>query len=327
MKYVVPALFTLILVTPAVSAQTSWAENLFPEGITHDFGSIPHGTQLYHRFKLANKYAVPLEISYRIGCTCVTVTPSARVLQPTEEGYLDVNMDALRFKGPKSVNIYFSVGPKYISSTTLQVTANSRADVVLNPGQISFGVVPSGQLSAARTIDVEYAGVLDWRVTEIVKHDAPLQATFRELYRRPGQVGYRVTVSLKPDAPANTLKHELLLKTNDPASPLVPVLVEATVQASLTAVPSSLSMGNLKVGESVSKKVIVRGSKPFRVVSVEGTGEGLTAEFGSGEAPVQVVLVKCDPAKAGELKRQLGIKTNLDQESVVIVRVEGTIGP
>jgi hypothetical protein len=312
-----------MLITAAASAQTNWAEKLFPDGITHDFGTIPAGTQLYHRFKMVNIYAVPLEISQRVGCACVSVTPSTNVLQPKEEGYLDVTMDARRFRNRKKVNIYFSVGPEYISSATLYVSANSRSDVVLNPGEVSFGVVSSSQSPAPQTIDVEYAGVLNWQVTEIVKHSAPVEATFKELYRRPNQVGYRVTVSLKPNAPPGSLKHELLLKTNDPASPLVPILVEASVQAGLTAVPSALSMGNIKVGESVSKKVIVRGSKPFRILAVDGTGEGVSAEFGNNDAAVQVVLVKCEPKKAGELKRQLRIRTSMDQEGAVTVNVDG----
>src|SRR5262245_10699602 len=121
MRFVVPALLILVLGTTAASAQSNWAEKLFPEGITHDFGSIPYGSQLHYRFKLHNIYAVPLEINYRIGCTCVTVNPSKgvlekRVLEPLKDEYLDVYMDARRFKGPKTVNIYFSVGPEYISS-------------------------------------------------------------------------------------------------------------------------------------------------------------------------------------------------------------------
>src|SRR5207245_8268836 len=107
----------------------------------------------------------------------------------------------------------------------LRVSATSRTDVVVNPGQISFGVVPRGQATAAQSIDVEYAGVLDWRVNEIVKNEAPLNVTFKELYRRSGGVGYQVRVAIKPDAPGGTLKHEIFLKKNAPANAPVPILV------------------------------------------------------------------------------------------------------
>jgi hypothetical protein len=309
-------------------AQSSWAEKMFKDGTTHDFGSVPRGSQLYHRFKITNIYAVPLEISARVGCNCLTATTSAKILEPLQDGYIDITMDTRKFPGPRTVSIHFTVGPEYISTAILQVTANSRTDVVLNPGQISFGAVARGQKSEAKSLDVEYAGVLDWRATEIVPHKAPLEATFKELYRRPGQVGYRVTVALKADAPAGAFKHELYLKTNDPATPLVPILVEATVQASLAVAPNPLQLGALKMGESITKLVIVRGTgKPFRVTAVEGQGDGVTAELPEGSATVRYLKIKCQPTKVGDIRKQLVIKTDLEQEGPLSLSVEGIVEP
>jgi hypothetical protein len=334
MRNVGLVLLTWLLGTTIASAQTGvvtegpWANKLFPDGVlTHDFGSVPRGSLLYHRFEVQNVYEVPLELNVRVGCHCVTAVANPRVLQKLEKGTIDITMDAHRFTGHKSVNVYVTTGPQFISTATLQVTANSRTDVVLNPGQITFGVVGHGQQSPNEVIDVEYAGVLDWRVSEVVPHQEPLEVTFKELYRRPGQVGYRVTVAVRPEAPPGPFKHELLLKTNDPASPLVPILVEGTVQASLTVSPGTLPLGTLRVGESVAKRVIVRGSKPFRVVAVEGADNGLTAELPAVASPVQFVLLKYQAAQAGTLHKQLQIKTDLAGEGPVTVLVEGTVEP
>jgi hypothetical protein len=328
MRNVALVLFALTLATTTASGQTQqpwhW-EQFFKNGLIHDFGSVPRGTQLFFKFKMKNIYAVPLEVNARVGCHCVTVTPLSQVLQPRQEGYLDVNMDTSKLAGYKSVNIYITVGPEYVSSTTLRVSCTSRTDVVVNPGQINFGVVPSGQATAPQTIDVEYAGVLDWRVSEVVKHDAPIEVTCRELYRRPGQVGYQVAVAIKPDAPAGPFKHELFLKTNDPASALVPILVEANIQANLNVAPNIVRMGNLKIGESVTKLVIVRATRPFHVSAVDGQGDGVLVELPATAAQVQVLKVKFQPAKAGEVRRQLRIKTDLDRESAASVLVEGTV--
>jgi ectoine hydroxylase-related dioxygenase (phytanoyl-CoA dioxygenase family) len=54
---------------------------------------------------------------------------------------------------------------------------------------------------------VEYAGVLDWRV-QGVENSAPLDVRVDELYRRPGQVGYRLNMTLKPDAPPGSHRWE-----------------------------------------------------------------------------------------------------------------------
>ena len=51
--------------------------------------------------------------------------------------------------------------------------------------------------------EVEYAGFLDWRVSDVVKPaDAPLDVKLDEWYRqpgRPGKMGYRLQVTLKSD--------------------------------------------------------------------------------------------------------------------------------
>src|SRR4029077_723463 len=105
----------------------------------HDFGNVPRGTQLSHTFHLSNKFAVPLTIEARSGCGCVTITQMSQVLQKKEQGVIEITMDARRFTGPKKVDIHITVSaPNFFSATTLQVTANSRADVVLNPGQVNL---------------------------------------------------------------------------------------------------------------------------------------------------------------------------------------------
>jgi hypothetical protein len=321
------ALVALLGAAGAAPAQ-GWAEKMFKGHTAHDFGSVPRGAQLSHQFIITNIYAVRMEITgIKSGCGCVTATAAKRVLEPRESTVLDVRMDARRFAGPKAVGVRVSVGPEYISSCELRITANSRADVVFNPGQVTFGNVTRGQ-TPSQTIDVEYAGVLKWQVTEVLAKDTPYDASVREIYRRPGQVGYQLKVTLKPDAPLGALKHELFLKTNDPASPLVPVLVEAVVGSALTVSPATLNLGAFKADAPLTRRVILKGSKPFRVVAVEGTGDGveLGAAPSAEASPVQTVTFKCQPPRPGEFRRVLKIKTTL-QDDPVAVTIEGTATP
>jgi Protein of unknown function (DUF1573) len=327
MRNAVLALVAWAVAAAAAPAQSSWADKMFEKGATHDFGNVARGAQLFHRFEITNIYAVPLDIqTTRTSCGCVTVTPSVRTLKPKEKATIDVFMDARRFTGPKTVSVYLTVGPDYVSTATLQVSANSRADVVFNPGQVNLGVVPRGQ-TPSQSVDVEYAGALDWRVSDVIVGTAPLTVQLSEIGRRPGYAGYRVTVTLKPDAPAGALKHELFLKTNDPASQLVPLLVEGTVQAPLTVSPSTVTLGSLKVGSATSQRVMIRGSQPFRILDVEGTGDGVRVEVPTAAGTVHFVTLHYQPQKAGDLHRQLQIKTDLTGEQPVPVTLEAHVDP
>ena len=328
MKHVLIALFAVALTASSSSAQMPWAEKMFKGGVSHDFGSVPRGAQLSHRFVITNIYAVRMEItSVKSGCGCVTATAAKRVLEPRESTTIDVTMDARRFTGAKTVGITITVGPDYISSAQLRVSANSRADIVFNPGQVSFGTVTRGQ-KVSQVIDVEYAGVLDWQVIEASANDLPVEVSLSELYRRPGQVGYRVRVNLKANAPVGALKGDLFLKTNDPTSPLLPVLVEGVVQSNLTVAPAALSLGTVKIGETLRRRVVVRGNKPFRVLSVEGLGEGMQLDPAPSAtpAPVQVVSFKCVLSKPGAFKQEVKIKTDL-QDAPVVVTIDGSAAP
>lgn len=137
MRYAVLAL--VMLAVEAVAAPVppdKWAEKMFSKtATTHDFGTVPRGAQLHYQFTITNIYAVPLQvISTRTSCGCVTVTPPTGAIAPRESAAIDVMMDTRKFAGPKTVSIFVTVGPQFISTATLQVTANCRTDVVFNPG-------------------------------------------------------------------------------------------------------------------------------------------------------------------------------------------------
>jgi hypothetical protein len=336
MRKALVALFALAALFPATASAQAWAEKMFRDKdakdnpLVHDFGSVPRGSQLYHRFKITNIYAVPMQITnLHPSCGCGSAKATKTTLQPRESGFIEVTLDTKRFTGPKKVTVAVTVGPEYTSTADLQLSFNSRADVVFNPGQVSFGVVPRGKATDKLEIDVEYAGALDWKVTEVIATDLPIEASFKEWYRRQGkatanEVGYRISVVLKAEAPAGPFKQEFHLKTNDPNCPLLPVLVEATVQAPLVASPDKVDMSTITLGQTAVKRIIVKANRAFRITAIEGQEDGVTADLPEAVAETQILTFKWQPTKAGDLKRQLVIKTDLDKDGTITIPIEGS---
>jgi hypothetical protein len=335
------ALFMAALAAGSGSAQSvNWADKLFvkKEGhplTSHDFGTVPKGAKLLHRFELENIYAVQLDvIELRTSCNiCSSVSCDKRSLQSHEKTTIDVHMDAANFNGYKRINVFvkFSGQPTeqhprgFAASTELVITANSRADIVYNPGEVSFGIVPKGE-PATKTIDVEYAGVLAFTVTDlVVPEDAPYKATFKELYRRPGQVGYQVSFALRADAKARSFRDEVFLKTNDPQSPLVPIQVQGTIQAPITLSQEVISGVNLRVGDETSRVLIVRGSRPFRILSVTGQDKDvtITTSLPTNPATAQALAIKVKASKAGAFAHDLQITTDLEKTPATL-KIEGS---
>jgi hypothetical protein len=329
MRKAILALLALALAVPAARAQ-GWAEKMVTGPLEHNFGTVARGAKLVRRVTITNIYAVPMDVTLKSGCGCVTVDGRSELrlsLKPRQSTVVEVRMDASRFIGAKSVGIRLSVGPQFISNALLKVMANSRGDVVFNPGEVNFGTVSRGQ-TPTQTVDVEYAGVLPWQVQEVVTRGAPFKADATLMYRRPGQVGYRLKVTLKPDAPSGRLSHVVFLRTNDPASGLVPVLVEANVQTALEVTPAALNLGAVKLNTPLVRRVVLRGNQPFRVVSVDGLGEAVTlgSPLSDTEAARQTVVFHCRFTSAGEAHRTFRIRTTLQDEPIVVT-MDASVGP
>jgi hypothetical protein len=341
MRNSVLALACLALAAPAGLAQTTtgpWAQKFFYGVTSHDFSTVPRGAQLKHRFKMKNLYSVPMQITnIRSSCGCLTFKPSTELLQPKEEGYIDINMDARRFTGPKMITLHVTFGPQYVSTAVFTVTANARADVVFNPGQVDFGVISQGQ-PVTQTIDVEYAGDMDWRIVEVVKNaDAPFTVSARETYRVPGEkglirrtigkVGYQIAVTLKADAAPGPFRQELLLKTNDPNSPVLTVAVEGNVQAALRVDPGVVNLGPVPRNNVKTMRVVVSGTRPFRIVGIEGAGSAITADLPAAKTTSHVLTLRCRPDQAGEWHKQLTIRTDLDEGATATIAVDANVQP
>lgn len=310
-----------------VLATAGWAMGQTPQSpmwptTSYDFGSVPRGAQLLHRFTWTNTESRPLEIvESRVSCGCVTVAAHPRQLQPGQSGTLDVAIDARRFVGAKSVTVQLLLGPEPSLAVTLQVTANSRQDVVFNPGQIQFGFLQEGA-TATQTLDVEYAGPLDFRIDDVIA--APhLRAEIEPLYKKPGMVGHRLKVTLQPTAPAGDFKQVLQLKTNDSQNPVLQVLVEGVIRSDVSVIPQPVHFGSLAVGQKLQRRVTIRATEPFRILKADSTLSGVSVNFALTAAKVHSVQVAWQPGSEHDALQEIVLHTDLPKHPVIRVRLEG----
>ncbi len=327
-KLALALLIPLFLCSPVMAQPAAWADKLFDGVTTHDFGTVPRGAQLKYSFKMTNIYKVPLDITdIKVSCGCLKATPSTRTLQPGEIATLNIHMDGKQFSGLKTIRVAVTVGPKYVSTATLVVSANARGDVAFTPSQIDFGNLHRGQ-TPTKNIDVEYIGALpNWRVTEIVKNaSAPFELKVEALASaQPGR-GFRILATMKADPATGSFKQDVLLKTNDPANPVVTFHIVGNVQAGLAVSPNPIAIKDMKVGETQIKKVIVRAPRPFRITAVDGQGDGIKVDIPNREDTAIVLTVHIEPAKAGDLRKTLLIRTDLDQQTTPLV-IEAVVEP
>jgi len=317
------------------AAPEGWAYKIFAvdgKSITgHEFGTVPKGAQLHHTFKMQNIWGVPLKVVTQVSCDCVKVTPSKPVLNKSEAGTLDIEMDGRRFDGQKAVNVFVTLvedspRPQYTSTATLLITATARTDIALNPGAVQFGIVPRGQ-AAQRFIDVDYTGQLDWKIVQVPKNDLFDIAVMQRGNPVQGRAGYQVGLTLKSDAVAGTYKQELALSTNDPVNPTLLIPFEITVQPRLLVQPNPIQMPRTHVGGEVTTTVVVQGpGRAFQITGVDGLGDGLSlAAQPQGAKPTHLLTFKLNPTQAGQISRKVTLKTDGDKDLTATITVEAAV--
>jgi hypothetical protein len=307
----------------------SWADGLFSE-LRHEFGNIPRGSDQRCTFILRNTTESSIRISTlsrTCGCTQITLDDKVvldqniknsrenKLVPPGQEAQIGVVLDTRTFTGPKSAEIIVSFDQPAYAEVRLTVNSFIRQDIVLNPGAIQLGNMSHG-MESAKELDIEYAGSANWQVLSVTKQNSNLDVKYDEIYRKPGQVGYRVHVALKPTAPVGIIRDALMVETNDLGAPQFSILVTAQIQPDLIVTPSNLSMGTVKPGQTVTRQVIVRGKKPFQVLGVESGADSFQVEKPDGTLTFHKVTVRfAGSDEPGTRECTFKIQTDLADES------------
>ncbi|MGC8640133.1 MAG: DUF1573 domain-containing protein [Isosphaeraceae bacterium] len=312
-------LFFGLVATGTVNA-AGWADSLFPERAFH-FGPVPRGAKVKHDFMLVNRLAEPVTIlNLRASCGCTSGSASASTVNPGGTAVIEAQMDTRNFLGLKSTILYVTLvtASGREAEVRLGVNSNILADIVLNPGSIDFGTVRKGQ-SPSQVLTIDRIGAPTWRFERMVSATRVLTAQLVETRRdASGAVSYRLTVGIKPDAPAGPVRDEIRLLSNDRETPSIPVMVTAYVRGDLIASPSVLTLGETNSSAGKQGRFVLRASRPFAITQVEGAGDGFSVVPPDGSRKtLHILTVWYKPEEGttrGDLRRVFRVHTDLADE-------------
>ena len=324
----------------AAAAPTPWANKLFlanieadagqaaPDEIVFDFGTLPKGTLAVHTFVITNIYAVPMQVTdIRRTSETVQAYPPQRVLQANDKAEFVVTLDTSKFTGAGSETVQVSFGPTNVSTATLRVKATSRADIMVAPGSFNFNVVTPGS-TPTKVVTIEYAGKQkDWAVTGVVAPTGPFEVTTSAAGR--GKTKVSVTLKSQVGNAGGSFNDFVQLQTNDPTSPLINVAVNGTLLAPLTVTPERVNFATVRLGETKTFRVLVRGNGvgPFKLEQVADTGDGLSVQILDDATIIHVVGVNFTPTKVGAFAKEIKLTTNLKGLGTVSLFVAGDVQP
>jgi hypothetical protein len=320
------ALFSLLLVLAwaQVAPAQDWARKMFTE-TSHDFGSLARGTKAQYQFKFTNPYVEPLHVAaVRSSCGCTTAETTKADLKTWETADIVANFNTNAFLGSHSATITVTFDRPFAAEVQLQVTGNILTDVVLQPGMVELGTVDAGQ-AAEKEITLTHTGRSDWNISDVQSANTNFEVEVNENRRANGSVVYDLLVRLKPSAPAGYISDQLYLVTNDPASPRIPIDVVGRIVADVTVSPASLALGTLTPGQAVTKNVVIRSKKPFRVLGIDCDDE-FSCKLPDEAREVQLIPITFTaPHQSGKIAKTIKIRTDLGDSAVPPISCKATI--
>jgi len=314
-KSLLTLLFSLSVASPAPAQD--WARQMF-ETSNHNFGAIARGAKAEYEFVISNIYLEDVHVaSVRSSCGCTRASIKNPLLKTYQKGAIVASINTQAFYGTKGATITVTLDKPFYAEVQLHVQVYIRSDVVLHPGSVELGSVNEGT-PIERKLAVNYAGRNDWQILEVRSDNPHIAGAVTELSRGGGQVSYQLAVHVDGDLPPGYIQDHLLLITNDRNATQVPVLVEGHVVSGITVSPASLFMGVLEPGQKVTKKLVVRGTKPFRIVSVTCDGDSFECECPKETEPKTLHLVTVTFVAGehpGKVTHTIRIETDMPQEA------------
>lgn len=321
----IAAALVLAALAGTASAQ-DWARKMF-DTKDHDFGVVARGSDTVFKFPVKNLYKEDVVLSsVRSSCGCTTASLEDPVIKTHGFGYVVAKFNTRTFTGVHSATLTVQIAKPYSAQVQVRVHGNIRGDVVFEPGSADFGQVDQGT-PHEKTVSVAYAGRAGWRVDDVLSTNEHLAAELVERERSGrGRVIYDLVVKLKESAPAGLLKTQLVLNTNDASNPRIPLEVVADVRPELTVAPETLVLGEVEQGQSVTKRLLVRGKRPFKIVEVKCEDECF--EFDASESAEKKQIVTLRFTSKGDprhLKAPITIVTDLGETFTATATAYATV--
>lgn len=234
----------------------------------YDFGAVARSANTEHRFVLNNPFASDMHIrSIRASCGCTTPIVETETIPPGQSGTILARFNTGTFTGQKGATLTVSIDKPFFTELQLNVKGYIRSDVVLTPGEAAFGAIPEGEAKSIE-FSLSYAGRTDWAITDVKSPLSFLKPSFEETGRQNGRVSYKISLDLMQDAPAGFLQSQLIVHTNDRRLTTLPIRVLASIEAPLQVSPQILALGNVKPGETIQQKMVLKGKEPFKIIGI-----------------------------------------------------------
>ena len=307
------AIYVVLAATPCHCQD--WAAKMF-KTTEHDFGTCARGSKAEFDFRFTNLYRDDVHIANAYSsCGCTSVSITQPTLKSWEEGSIHAVFNTPTFLGSRSATITVVIDKPMPAEVLLNVRGVIRGDIVFEPASIEFGDINQG-IEIEKKVRVSHYGWGEWNITGITSSSTYLTGQVLNSSRQDGWTSVDLSVKLAKNAPVGYIQDQITLETSEGQSLQMPLEIAGRVVANLSVSPSTLFMGVVQPGKTVTKPLIVKGTRPFKVLSVTCDDKSFTFEAGQETKAVHVIPVTFAAGPTvGKIIKSIRIATDLGQST------------
>jgi Protein of unknown function (DUF1573) len=278
----------------------------------YDFGAVAKSSKAEHRFVLHNPFKSEMRIqSVRASCGCTTPILESQVIKPGESVGLVAHFNTDRFTGDKKATLTVSIAQPMFTELQLNVKGYIRSDVVLSPGEATFGAIPE-TTEKKLTLTLDYAGRSDWQIVGIATPFAFIKSDFKEVSRSNGRVRYSIDLLLDGTAPEGYIDNQITVQTNDRRLKSFPISLSASIEKSMKTSPPNVALGTVKPNEPIPQRITITGKDEFKITSLTSEIADIRCELPAESRRVHLLNVVILPKHSattivGEVKGKITI--------------------
>jgi hypothetical protein len=236
---------------------------------SHDFGHVAAGAKAEVAFEFQNIYQEDVHVAtIRSSCGCTTPRVTKDTLKTWEKSTIVAAFNTHSYRGQRGATLTVVIDKPFYAEVQLTVAGYIRGDLVFEPGEVNFGDIELAQ-TAERKVRIQFNGRSDWKIVDVRSANKNFEVELSETARGGGQITYDMLVRLKRDFPAGHFQDQLSLITSDSESKAVPLMVQGNVVAPVSVSPTSLFLGVLEPGQTVTKNLVVKGKQAFHVECID----------------------------------------------------------
>jgi len=292
----------LALFVPAIClAQTPSQPRLNLPEPSYDFGKIPPGQKVTHRFKATNTGTAPLTITHlNAGCGCTSTVLGQSTLAPGESTELEVSFNPAGLHGPAQKTVQVLSDDPVEPSQTLSFQADVLPPVLPSTEQVWFHDLVRGDRRKA-SVKLASGNGQPVQVTQVEFSPAPWLGVATREVGNDAWVDFDLLARRLPEARLSGVDTVTLHLAN-PGPVMVQLKVLWERRSPVVATPEKVAWIE-PAGRELRADVLLkaRGILPFRILSARTSNPlfkvvGIQSK-GGVQQRVQVVLAA--EAKAG----------------------------